>query len=310
MPIKVPDELPARRILNQENVFIMNESRASSQDIRPLRIAVLNLMPNKIETETQLLRFLGNTPLQVELELLQPATYKSKNTSEEHLLKFYKTFEDVKDEKFDGLIITGAPVEKMFFEDVDYWEELCAVMEWSKTNVFSTLHICWAAQAALYYHYKVPKYEENEKIFGVFEHTATENNHYLLYGFDDIFHVPHSRYTGISKEEIQKIPEISVLSTSNDAGIYIVGSRDERQFFITGHPEYDKNTLKNEYERDLKTGLNTAIPRNYFPNDDASKEPICCWRSNSGLLFSNWLNYFVYQETPFDYVNDLKNKEK
>ena len=302
--------MPARRILNQENVFIMNESRASSQDIRPLRIAVFNLMPNKIETETQLLRFLGNTPLQVELELLQPATYKSKNTSAEHLLKFYKTFEDVKCEKFDGLIITGAPVEKMVFEDVDYWEELCAVMEWSKTNVFSTIHICWAAQAALYYHYGVSKHEFKEKIFGIFEHMAADKDHYLLYGADDVFYAPHSRYTGISDEEIQKIPELAVLSTSKDAGIYIVGSRDERQFFITGHPEYDKNTLKYEYERDQKAGLDTAVPKNYFPNDDVSKEPICLWRSNSGLLFSNWLNYFVYQETPFDYVNDLKNKEK
>ena len=310
MPIKVPDELPARQILNQENVFIMNESRASSQDIRPLRIAVFNLMPNKIETETQLLRFLGNTPLQVELELLQPATYKSKNTSKGHLLKFYKTFEDVKEEKFDGLIITGAPVEKMPFEEVDYWKELCTILEWSKTNVFSTLHICWAAQAALYYHYGVSKYEEKEKIFGVFEHTAIDKNHYLLYGFDDVFNAPHSRYTGISEEEILKIPELSILSTSEKAGIYIVGSRDERQFFITGHPEYDRNTLKNEYERDKKAGLATAIPKNYFPNDDPLQEPICRWRSNSDLLFSNWLNYFVYQETPYDYVNDLKNREQ
>lgn len=307
MPIKIQDGLPARQILSRENVFIMNESRASSQDIRPLRIAVLNLMPNKIETETQLLRLLGNTPLQTEVELLQTATYKSKNTSQEHLLKFYKTFEEVKHQKFDGLIITGAPVEKLPYEEVEYWDELCRIMEWSKTNVFSTLHLCWGAQAALYYHYGIPKQETNGKIFGIFPHVLTDKNHYLFHGFDDVFYVPHSRNAAVSQADIRKTPELSVLSVSEEAGVYIVGSKNERQFFITGHPEYDTDTLKKEYERDLNAGLPMSMPVNYFPNDDPEETPLCRWKAHSSLLFSNWLNYFVYQETPYDYIHNLKN---
>lgn len=307
MPIKIQDGLPAHQILTRENVFIMNESRAASQDIRPLKIAILNLMPNKIETETQLLRLLGNTPLQTEVELLQTATYKSKNTSQEHLLKFYKTFEDVKHQKFDGLIITGAPVEKLPFEEVEYWEELCRIMEWSKTNVFSTLHICWGAQAALYYHYGIPKQETKEKVFGIFPHGLAVQNHYLFHGFDDVFYAPHSRHSDISISDIRKVPELSILSLSEDAGAYIIGTQNERQFFITGHPEYDTDTLKKEYERDLEAGLPISVPLNYFPGDDPKKIPLCRWKAHSSLLFSNWLNYFVYQETPYDYIQNLKN---
>lgn len=309
MPIKIQDGLPAYQILSRENVFIMNESRASSQDIRPLKIAILNLMPNKIETETQLLRLLGNTPLQTEIELLQTASYKSKNTSQEHLLKFYKTFEDVKHLKFDGLIITGAPVEKLPYEDVEYWDELCRIMEWSKTNVFSTIHLCWGAQAALYYHYGVPKQETKEKVFGIFPHVLTDKNHYLFHGYDDIFYAPHSRHSEVSVADIQKIPELSVLSISEEAGAYIIGSKNGRQFFITGHPEYDTHTLKKEYERDSAAGLPVSMPVNYFPKGDPKETPLCRWKAHSSLLFSNWLNYFVYQETPYDYIQNLKNDE-
>lgn len=309
MPIKIPDGLPASRILNRENVFIMNESRARTQDIRPLTIAILNLMPNKIETETMLLRLLGNTPLQVDVELLQTATYTSKNTAQDHLLTFYKTFQDVKDRKFDGLIITGAPVEKLAFEEVEYWEELCEIMEWSKTHVFSTLHICWGAQAALYYHYGIQKQETAEKIFGVFAHTLADHKHYLFQGYDDIFCAPHSRHAEIPAAEIQKNPRLSILSTSEKAGIYIVGSRNQRQFFITGHPEYDTDTLKKEYERDLSLPVPAPLPQNYFPENDPEKEPICRWKAHAALLFSNWLNYFVYQETPYDYIQTRMPEE-
>ncbi len=310
MPIKVPNDLPARQILDAENIFIMNQSRAEHQDIRPLSIAILNLMPKKIETETQLLRLIGNTPLQVEVELLQTASYTSKNTSQEHLLKYYKTWEDVKHQKFDGLIITGAPIELMPFEEVEYWEELCRIMEWSKNHVFSTFHICWGAQAGLYYHYGIPKHTLNQKMFGIFEHTLMNKDHYLLYGFDDIFYAPHSRHTGICAEDIHNCPDLVTLSISKEAGVYIVANRDGRQFFVTGHSEYDHDTLANEYFRDVNKGLDIQIPNGYFPEDNPENTPPFRWKAHSNLLFSNWLNYFVYQQTPYDYVarDDGNNK--
>ncbi|NLY43613.1 MAG: homoserine O-succinyltransferase [Clostridiaceae bacterium] len=300
MPIKIPDNLPATEILNNENIFVMTEKRAIHQDIRPLRIAILNLMPTKIATETQLLRLLGNTPLQVEIELLHTGTYKSKNTSQEHLLTFYKTFEDVKHQKFDGLVITGAPVEHLKFEEVDYWEELKEIMEWSTHNVTSTFHICWAAQAGLYYHYGIPKYPLKEKMFGVFRHKVNVKNTPLLRGFDDIFYAPHSRYTEVRRDDIEKIGELEILSESDVAGVYIVASKNGRQIFVTGHSEYDQNTLRYEYERDLSRGIDIAIPKNYFPDDDPTKEPNVVWRSHANLLYSNWLNYYVYQVTPYN----------
>lgn len=302
MPIKIPNDLPAWQVLHSENIFIMDETRAITQDIRPLKIAILNLMPKKIETETQLLRMIGNTPLQVDIELLQTASYVSKNTSQEHLFKFYKTFDDVKDQRFDGLIVTGAPVEQMPFEAVDYWDELCKIFEWTKTNVFSTFHICWGAQAGLYYHYGVPKYPLQEKLFGVFPHTLTDSRHNLLYGFDDEFYAPHSRYTEVREEDIAAVSELSVLSTSAEAGVYIAASRDGKYFFITGHSEYERNTLAEEYLRDKAAGLPISIPRHYFRGDDPNNPPVKRWRSHSNLLYSNWLNYFVYQKTPFDFV--------
>jgi len=304
MPIRIPNDLPAKQILSAENVFIMHESRAATQDIRPLRIAILNLMPKKVETETQLLRLLGNTPLQIELELLQTASYKAKNTSQEHLLKFYKTFDEVRHEKFDGLIITGAPVEHMPFEKVLYWPELCAIMDWAKTNVFSTFYICWGAQAGLYYHYGVPKHLLPEKLFGVFPHTLTDPGHNLLHGFDDIFYAPHSRHTQFLEEDIRKVPALQVLSTSKQAGVYIVADREGKQFFITGHSEYDRGTLAAEYLRDRDAGLPIGLPFNYFPGDNPENAPSIRWRAHSNLLFSNWLNYFVYQQTPYDYVEN------
>jgi len=302
VPIKIPNDLPAWQVLHKENIFIMDEHRATEQDIRPLRIAILNLMPKKIETETQLLRMLGNTPIQLEIELLQTATYTSRNTSQEHLLKFYKTFEDVKDQKFDGLIITGAPVEQMSFESVDYWSEISRIMEWSKTNVFSTFHICWGAQAALYYHYGVPKYPLKEKMFGVFQHTPINKSHHLLYGFDDVFYAPHSRHTEVREEDIAAVPELEVLSTSPQAGVYIAASRDGKNFFITGHSEYERDTLAQEYFRDLDAGLPISLPQNYFLNDNPANPPMKRWRSHSHLLYSNWINYFVYQKTPYDFL--------
>jgi len=304
LPIRIPDNLPAADVLTSENIFVMTEGRAERQDIRPLRIAILNLMPTKITTETQLLRLLGNTPIQVEAILLHPQSYKSKHTPQEHLLKFYQTFEDVRNEKFDGLVITGAPVEHLEFEEVDYWEELTQIMEWSKKNVYSTFHICWGAQAALYYHYGIKKYPLKEKLFGVFKHTITKPNTMLLRGFDDEFYVPHSRHTEIRREDIEKVPELDILSESEEAGIYIIKTDGGRQIFVTGHSEYDKLTLKAEYERDKLMGLDIKIPKNYFPDDDPTKEPIVNWRGHANLLFSNWLNYFVYQETPFD-LNEL-----
>ncbi len=302
MPIKVSDSLPAIEILNNENIFVITETRALTQDIRPLEIAVLNLMPTKVETETQLLRVLGNTPLQINVQFINTKTHVSKNTSKSHIETFYKTFDDIKDSKFDGLIITGAPVEKMEFEDVDYWEELCRIMEWSKQNVTSTFHICWGAQAALYYHYGVPKIPMDEKVFGVFKHTvnADKKHKILLRGFDDTFYAPHSRHTGVRKEDIEKVPALEILAESSEAGVYIITDKDERRFFITGHSEYDADTLQKEYMRDVDRGINIKVPINYFPDDDPGKDPIVKWRAHANLLYSNWLNYFVYQTTPYD----------
>ncbi len=305
MPIKIHDQLPAKEQLNNENIFVMDESQAFHQDIRPLKIAILNLMPTKIITETQLLRLLGNSPLQVDIVLFHPQSHISKNTSEEHLVKFYTTFQDIKHEKFDGLIITGAPVEQMEYEEVDYWEELKEIMEWSKNHVYSTLHICWGAQAGLYYHYGVPKYPLDSKIFGVFKHQVLKKNIKLLRGFDDEFFVPQSRHTEVKREDIVKHKELKILSESEESGIYLVSSQNGRQIFVTGHSEYDPLTLKSEYERDVAKKLPIEVPRNYYPNDDPTKTPIVRWRGHANLLFSNWLNYYVYQETPYD-VNSIE----
>jgi len=305
MPIKIPDNLPATEILSNENIFVMGEKRAYTQDIRPLRIAILNLMPLKSIAETQLLRLLGNSPLQVDIVLLHPETHTSKNTSEEHLANFYNTFDDIKSQKFDGMIITGAPVEQLEFEEWSYWEELKEIMEWTRHNVFSTLHICVGAQAGLYYHYGVPKYPLEAKMFGVFAHTINRKNVPLLRGFDDDFFVPHSRHTEVKREDIEKVDNIEILSESDAAGVYIVSSKDGRLIFVTGHSEYDADTLKSEYDRDIGKGLDIAVPRNYYPNDDPSQPPIVRWRSHANLLFANWLNYHVYQETPYD-LDELK----
>lgn len=302
MPINIPDSLPASRVLEQENIFVMNEARAAHQDIRPLRIAILNLMPKKVETETQLLRLLSNSPLQVDIELLQTASHASKNTPTEHLLKFYKTFDDIKTQRFDGLIITGAPVEQLEFEDVDYWPELCRIMEWSKTNVYSTFHICWGAQAGLHYHYGIGKHPLGEKMFGIFEHHNLAPNHKLMRGFDEVFSAPHSRHTGIAQEDILAEPRLELLSYSDIAGTYLVASRDDRQIFVTGHSEYDRNTLAAEYHRDADKGLSIRVPACYFPNDDPQRAVPHRWRSHAHLLYSNWLNYFVYQSTPFEWT--------
>lgn len=299
MPIVIPTRLPAYDILTNENIFVMGERRAKTQNIRPLRIVILNLMPTKIETETQLLRLLGNTPLQVEVTLLRTATYESRNTDKEHLKSFYKTFKDVKDKKFDGMIITGAPVEHIEFEEVEYWKELEEIMEYTKHNVTSTFHICWGSQAGLYYHYGINKHMVDKKIFGVFKHGVNNKKSNLLRGFDDEYYAPQSRHTDISKEDILKIEDIEILSESPESGIYIVASRDGRQVFVTGHSEYDALTLKGEYDRDIEKGLEIDVPKNYFPNDDPTKDPIVRWRSHANLLFSNWLNYCVYQETPY-----------
>lgn len=300
MPIKISDNLPAAKILAGENIFVMDEKRAMSQDIRPLQIGILNLMPNKIATETQLSRLLGNTPLQVEIELIQVSTHKAKNVSEEHMLKFYKTFSEIKDRKFDGFIITGAPVEKMDYTEVNYWDELCEIMEWTKTNVHSTFHICWGAQAALYYHYGIEKRLLPEKLSGVYSHRVVHKNPMLLRGFDDEFFVPHSRHTTVDIEDVKKHPEIKILAVSDKAGLYAAATDEGRQIFITGHSEYDKNTLSDEYFRDKAAGMNPHIPENYFPDDDVTREPVVKWRSHANLIYSNWLNYFVYQNTPYD----------
>ncbi len=300
MPIKIPDSLPASRVLDQENIFVMTEHRALHQDIRPLKIVILNLMPKKIETETQLLRLLGNSPLQVDIELLQTESYTSKNTPSEHLFKFYKTFREIRDERFDGMIITGAPVELLAFEQVEYWKELCEIMEWSKTSVYSTLHICWGAQAGLYYHYGIHKYQLDQKMFGIFQHRLLLENHPITRGFDELFDVPHSRHTTVKRREIDRIPELEILASSDRAGVYMVGRRDGRQFFITGHSEYDRETLGNEYFRDLQKGLPINMPDHYFPHNDPSQKPVFTWRGHANLLFCNWLNYYVYQATPYD----------
>ena len=300
MPIKIPNDLPAVKTLNDENIFVMTETRAITQDIRPLKILLLNLMPKKIETETQLSRLLGNSPLQVDLTLIHTKSHKSKNTSAEHLLAFYKTFEDVKNETFDGMIITGAPVELLKFEEVEYWQELCEIMEWTKTHVHSTFHICWGAQAGLYYHYGIKKYPLNKKLFGVFEHKADYKKSILFRGFDDKFNVPHSRHTTVLAEDIKKVKELKILSTSKEAGVYAVSTKGGKQIFITGHSEYDAETLANEYFRDLNENKPIEIPKNYFPGDDIKKAPLVTWRSHANLLYSNWLNYFVYQTTPYD----------
>lgn len=300
MPINIPDDLPAADILAGENIFVMNESRAFHQDIRPLRIAIMNLMPTKVATETQLLRLLGNSPIQVDITLLHPEMHVSQNTPIEHLERFYHTFEDVRNQKFDGLIITGAPVENLPFEEVDYWQELVEMMEWSRKHVYSTLHICWGAQAGLYYHYGIQKHPLREKLFGVFEHIVSIRNSKLLRGFDDTFAAPHSRHTGICSKDIEENPALEILSESGEAGVYIAAAKNGRQIFVTGHSEYDALTLKREYERDVKNGLDIKIPKNYFPGDDPEKEPRVSWRSHANLLFSNWLNYYVYQETPYD----------
>jgi len=305
MPINVPDDLPAVDILTGENIFVMTENRALHQDIRPLRIAIMNLMPTKIATETQLLRLLGNSPLQVDITLLHPDMHMSKNTPVEHLDRFYQTFRDIKNMKFDGLVITGAPVENLHFEEVDYWQELKELMEWSKNHVYSTLHICWGAQAGLYYHYGVHKHSLEEKLFGVFEHYKTDCNSMLLRGFDDIFSAPHSRYTEVSGQDIEANPRLQILAESGEAGVYIAVSRNGRQIFVMGHSEYDALTLKQEYERDVKSGLYIKVPKNYFPKDDPGNKPLVTWRSHANLLFTNWLNYYVYQETPYD-VNRME----
>ena len=305
MPIKIPSTLPARKILEGENIFIMTEERAIGQDIRPLEIALLNLMPTKIATETQLSRLLGNTPLQVNLTLLQVSTHKAKNTSEEHMLAFYKTFDEISDRRFDGMIITGAPVEQLEFEQVEYWNELCEIMEWSKTHVTSTFHICWGAQAGLYYHYGIKKYPLDKKMFGIFPHTADYKRSILLRGFDDVFMVPHSRHTTVLREDIEKVSQLKILASSEEAGVYIVSTEKGRQIFVTGHSEYDAGTLRAEYLRDKNAGLPIEIPKNYFPNDDDTKEPMVTWRSCANLLYSNWLNYFVYQTTPYN-INDIQ----
>ena len=300
MPIQIPNDLPAASILNQENIFVMTQKRATSQRIRPLEIVVLNLMPTKITTETQLSRLLGNTPLQVNLELMHTTTHKSKNVSEEHLLTFYKSFDELKDRKFDGMVITGAPVELMPFEQVDYWEELCQIMEWSKTNVHSTFHICWGAQAGLFYHYGVPKYPLDKKLFGIYPHQADYKRSILLRGFDDMFWVPHSRHTTVRREDIEQIPGLKIIASSEQAGVYAVMSKEGRQIFVTGHSEYDAETLEKEYLRDKALGLPIDVPENYYPDDDETKPPLVRWRGHANLLFSNWLNYFVYQTTPYD----------
>ena len=303
MPIKIQNSLPATKILESENIFVMTADRAMTQDIRPLKIIILNLMPTKIETETQLLRLLGNSPLQVDIELLQTVTHVSKNTSHTHLTTFYRTFEEIKDQKYDGMIITGAPVELLDYEEVDYWDELCEIMEWSKRNVYSTLHICWGAQAALYYHYGIPKYLLPEKLTGVFRHRILDVFHPLMRGFDDRFLIPHSRHTEVRREDIQKHEDLIILATSRVAGVSIVANKSGRQFFITGHAEYDRNTLANEYFRDVNKGLHPQVPQNYFPGNDPAALPPLTWRSHANLLYTNWLNYYVYQQTPYDLKN-------
>lgn len=303
MPIKIPDSLPARAVLESENIFVMTEYRAIHQDIRPLNVLILNLMPTKIVTETQLLRKLSNTPLQIQVELLRTSSYRSRNTDSDHLESFYTTFEQVRDRRFDGMIITGAPVENMEFQQVDYWEELCEIMEWSKSHVHSTLHICWGAQAGLYYHHGIEKRSLPKKLFGVYETMVLKPSSPLFRGFDDIFYAPNSRYTEVWKADILKVPELELVAYSPEAGVYAVKSQDSRQFFVMGHPEYDPDTLAREYWRDRNKGLDIAVPEHYFPGDNPDKPPVVRWRSAGQLLYTNWLNYYVYQTTPYDLAN-------
>lgn len=305
MPVRVPVELPAVEALREENIFVIDEQRASSQDIRPLRIAILNLMPLKIMTETDLLRLLSNTPLQIELDFIDTDSHVCKNTPREHIETFYKSFDDIRHNNYDGFIVTGAPVEKVDFDEVDYWDELCEIFEWAKTHVTSTLYICWAAFAGLYYHYRVPKHVIEHKISGVFRHRILDPKNPIFRGFDDVFYVPHSRFSEVRRDDIAKAPALSIISDSDDAGVYMVMARGGREFFITGHSEYSPGTLDFEYHRDLEKGMNPAIPANYYENDDPTKSPIVRWRSHANLLFTNWLNYFVYQETPYD-IRDIK----
>lgn len=300
MPIRIDNELPAKQSLEIENIFVMSNTRADTQDIRPLKIIILNLMPTKLETETQLLRLLSNSPLQVDVEFLQVATHEAKNVSKSHMDKFYKTYDEVKSNKYDGMIITGAPVEQMEFEEVDYWKELCKIMEWSKTNVYSTFHICWGAQAGLYYHYGIKKYKTSKKIFGIFPHKSLDETHPLMRGLDDIYYVPHSRHTEIKTQDIAQVKDLQILSYSDMAGIHIVSDMECRKFFITGHSEYDRETLAKEYFRDKEKGLDIEIPYNYFPNDDTNAIPRMEWKGTANIIFNNWLNYFVYQKTPYD----------
>ena len=305
MPIKIEAGLPARKIIESENIFVMDEVRAGTQDIRPLEILIVNLMPTKIATETQLLRLLGNTPLQVNPEFLTMSSHESKNTPIEHLDRFYKTFEDVKDRTFDGMIITGTPVELYDFEDVDFWPEICEIMEWSKSHVHSTIHICWAAVAGLYYHFGVKKQTYDKKFSGIYKHKLDYKNSILCRGFDDEFMVPQSRQTGILREDIEKIPEIKILASSDVTGPYLMMTENGKQIFVTGHSEYDADTLKKEYDRDVTAGLNPDVPVNYFPGDDPSKDPVVTWRGHANMLYANWLNYFVYQTTPYD-IGEIK----
>lgn len=305
MPVKIADGLPAQSILENEHIFIMTEHRALHQDIRPLKIGILNLMPTKVVTETQILRCLSNTPLQIEVTLVQTSTHTSRNTSSEHLLNFYKTFDEIRGMNFDGFIITGAPVEQLEFEDVDYWQEICEIMDWTKTHVHSTFHICWAAQAALYHHYGIKKHPLEEKMSGVFLHHMLTPKSRLFRGFDSEFWAPHSRHTEVRQEDIEKVPQLKVMAVSDEAGVYAVCSEDSRQFFITGHSEYDADTLAMEYQRDLDKGMNPKIPAHYFPDDDPAKQPVMKWRAHSTLIYTNWLNYFVYQTTPFDISENI-----
>lgn len=300
MPVRINENLPAYEILTSENIFVMSEQRAETQDIRPLRIAILNIMPTKVVTETQLLRLLGNTPLQVDITFLHPSTHLPKNTPREHLESFYRTFDEIKNQKFDGFIITGAPVEQLDFNQVNYWEELCDIMAWARTNVFSTMYICWGAQAGLYYNYGIPKYPTGKKISGVYLHKKCEDNNKLLRGFDDEFYAPHSRYTTVLREDINKHPQLSILAESDEAGVYLIVGRQGREVYVTGHPEYERETLRLEYERDINNGLEIDKPVHYFVDDEPQKGTKVLWRGHANLLFSNWLNYCVYQETPYE----------
>lgn len=308
MPIRIPDALPATEILESENIFVMTEHRAMHQDIRPLKLVILNLMPTKIVTETQIMRKLSNTPLQVEVDLLQTISHEATHVSAEHMSTFYRSFDEIRDKHYDAMIITGAPVEKLEFEDVDYWAELCHIMDWSRTNVFSTLHVCWGAQAGMYYHYGIPKYDLPAKLSGVYAHRVLKPSSPLVRGFDDEFWAPHSRYTEVRAADIEACPELELIATSEEAGVFIAKSTDSRRFFVFGHPEYDPETLNAEYVRDVAKGIEPAVPANYYPNDDPSQAPVCRWRGCAQLLYSNWLNYYVYQATPYD-LNEIGQEE-